>query len=289
MERIATLGECQHVAAHDVGERVVQAPEVALEFPLAVFGSVPLVENVRQCSLADRTATIGASEDVVRLISAKKEEPEWMLEFRLRAYRTWMQMTDPQWAHVEYPPVDYQDIVYYSAPKKSEKKQSLDEVDPELLATFDKLGIGGYRHMAGVAMQAFQLMGRVCEILETLGVAGTTKQVTAFGAQGLSMDPVTVEATDPVLSMLAQLPFLVGLPVAVPAHLRGDGQGHFSVLLGMSLAHDAVTGLAGHTRVGIGFSLRIRTGRMANETGEFTACPFPGLLKSFAGISQGMR
>ena len=68
MKRIATLGECQHVAAHDVGERVVQAPEVALEFPLAVFGSVPLVENVRERSLADRTATIGASEDIVRLV-----------------------------------------------------------------------------------------------------------------------------------------------------------------------------------------------------------------------------
>ena len=68
VKRIATLGECQHVAAHDVGERVVQAPEVALEFPLAVFGGMPLVENVRERSLADRTATIGASEDVVRLV-----------------------------------------------------------------------------------------------------------------------------------------------------------------------------------------------------------------------------
>ena len=68
MKRIATLGKCQHVAAHDVGERVVQAPKVALQFPLAVLGSVPLVENVSQCRLAHRAATIGASEDVVRFV-----------------------------------------------------------------------------------------------------------------------------------------------------------------------------------------------------------------------------
>jgi Fe-S cluster assembly protein SufB len=83
----------------------------------------------------------GLNEDVVRLISAKKEEPEWMLEFRLRAYRQWLKMTDPLWAHVEHPPIDYQNIIYYSAPKQKEKKQSLDEVDPELLETFEKLGI----------------------------------------------------------------------------------------------------------------------------------------------------
>ncbi|MGI0490475.1 Fe-S cluster assembly protein SufB [Alkalinema pantanalense CENA528] len=83
----------------------------------------------------------GLNEDVIRLISAKKEEPEWMLEFRLRAYRQWLKMTDPMWAHVDYPPIDYQDIIYYSAPKVKEKKKSLDEVDPELLDTFEKLGI----------------------------------------------------------------------------------------------------------------------------------------------------
>jgi Fe-S cluster assembly protein SufB len=83
----------------------------------------------------------GLSEDVVRMISAKKLEPDWMLEFRLRAYRLWLTMETPEWAHVDYPAIDYQDIVYYSAPKVKEKKNSLDEVDPELLETFEKLGI----------------------------------------------------------------------------------------------------------------------------------------------------
>jgi Fe-S cluster assembly protein SufB len=83
----------------------------------------------------------GLSEDVVRLISAKKEEPDWMLEFRLRAYRLWLTMETPEWAHVDYPAIDYQNIVYYSAPKVKAKLNSLDEVDPELLDTFEKLGI----------------------------------------------------------------------------------------------------------------------------------------------------
>ena len=83
----------------------------------------------------------GLSEDVIRLISAKKNEPEFMLEFRLKAYRQWLKMDEPTWPHVEYPPIDYQDIVYYSAPKKKKKVDSLDELDPALLDTFDKLGI----------------------------------------------------------------------------------------------------------------------------------------------------
>ena len=75
----------------------------------------------------------GLSEDVVRLISAKKEEPPFMLEFRLKAYRQWLKMAEPLWAHVHYPAINYQDIVYYSAPKQQIKKNSLDEVDPALL------------------------------------------------------------------------------------------------------------------------------------------------------------
>lgn len=89
------------------------------------------------------TETIGRglSEDTVRLISAKKEEPEWLLEFRLNAYRHWLSMKEPDWAHLNIPPIDYQDIIYYAAPKKKKGPKSLDEVDPELLKTFDKLGI----------------------------------------------------------------------------------------------------------------------------------------------------
>jgi Fe-S cluster assembly protein SufB len=83
----------------------------------------------------------GLSDDIIRFISAKKEEPEWMLQWRLDAYRRWLTMQDPSWARVEYPPIDYQDLYYYAAPKKKDGPKSLDEVDPELLKTFNKLGI----------------------------------------------------------------------------------------------------------------------------------------------------
>lgn len=83
----------------------------------------------------------GLDEETVRIISAKKNEPEWLLEFRLRAFRHWQTLEVPTWAHLNIPPIDYQDIIYYAAPKKKEGPASLDEVDPELLKTFDKLGI----------------------------------------------------------------------------------------------------------------------------------------------------
>ena len=79
----------------------------------------------------------GLSEDVVRLISAKKEEPAFLLDFRLRAYRQWLRMTEPDWATLGYPVIDYQNIIYYAAPKQQQKKASLDEVDPKLLETFE--------------------------------------------------------------------------------------------------------------------------------------------------------
>ncbi|AFY74967.1 FeS assembly protein SufB [Synechococcus sp. PCC 7502] len=98
----------------------------------------------------------GLSEEVVRMISAKKNEPEFMLEFRLRAYRQWLKMTEPKWANVDFPKINYQDIVYYSAPKQSKKKLSLDEVDPELLDTFEKLGIpiSEQKRLSNVAVDA---------------------------------------------------------------------------------------------------------------------------------------
>ena len=83
----------------------------------------------------------GLSEDIVRFISARKNEPEWMLEWRLDAYRRWLTMKEPDWARVDYPNIDYQDLYYYSAPKSMSGPQSLDEVDPELLRTYDRLGI----------------------------------------------------------------------------------------------------------------------------------------------------
>ena len=83
----------------------------------------------------------GLSEEVVRAISKKKEEPEWLLEFRLKAFHKWLEMDEPDWANVNYPKIDYQNICYYSAPKKKAKLNSLDEVDPEVLRTFERLGI----------------------------------------------------------------------------------------------------------------------------------------------------
>ncbi len=83
----------------------------------------------------------GLSEDIVRFISGRKNEPEWLLEWRLQAYRLWTKMTEPVWANVHHPPIDYQDIIYYSAPKQKASLGNLNEVDPELIKTFEKLGI----------------------------------------------------------------------------------------------------------------------------------------------------
>lgn len=83
----------------------------------------------------------GLNEDIIRLISTRKEEPEWMLEWRLKAYRLWLTMTPPDWAKVNHPNIDFQDLHYYAAPKKKKGPKSLDEVDPELLRTYEKLGI----------------------------------------------------------------------------------------------------------------------------------------------------
>ena len=102
------------------------------------------------------SAPPGLSPDIIRFISMKKEEPEWMLEWRLKAYETWLQMKEPHWAFVNYPPIDYQDVVYYSAPKQKPELKSLDEVDPELLKTYEKLGIPLHEQkaLAGVAVDA---------------------------------------------------------------------------------------------------------------------------------------
>src|SRR5690606_24925928 len=83
----------------------------------------------------------GLNEDIIRLISEKKQEPEWMLEWRLEAFRRWLTMEEPSWARVSYPKIDFQDIHYYAAPKNQAGPKSLDEVDPELLRTYEKLGI----------------------------------------------------------------------------------------------------------------------------------------------------
>lgn len=114
----------------------------------------------------------GLNEEIVRTISAKKNEPEWMLEWRLKAYRHWLKMQEPQWANVHYPKIDYQDIIYYSAPKPKQVKQSLDEIDPALLETFEKLGIPltEQKMLAGVAVDA---------IFDSVSVATTFKDKLA--------------------------------------------------------------------------------------------------------------
>jgi Fe-S cluster assembly protein SufB len=112
----------------------------------------------------------GLTEETVRLISAKKNEPDFMLQFRLEAFRHWQKMPLPEWANVAYPPIDYQEIIYYAAPKApKEKLQSLDEVDPELLKTFDKLGIplSEQKRLAGVAVDA---------VFDSVSVATTFKK-----------------------------------------------------------------------------------------------------------------
>ena len=122
------------------------------------------------------TAAVGLNEDTVRFISAKKNEPEWLLEWRLKAFRSWEKMTSPNWPHVSYPPVDFQAISYYSAPKKKgDGPKSLDEVDPKLLETYEKLGIPLHERarLAGVAVDAvFDSVSIGTTFKETLAKAG---------------------------------------------------------------------------------------------------------------------
>ncbi|MCA1768620.1 MAG: Fe-S cluster assembly protein SufB [Halomonas sp.] len=118
----------------------------------------------------------GLDEDVIAFISNKKGEPAWMLEWRLEAYRKWLKMTPPSWAHLDYPPIDYQSISYFSAPKRDEDRpQSLDEVDPKLLETYEKLGIPLHERaaLAGVAVDAvFDSVSVATTFKETLYEAG---------------------------------------------------------------------------------------------------------------------
>jgi len=114
------------------------------------------------------SAPKGLNEDIIRFISAKKQEPEWLLEWRLKAYRHWLTMKEPKWPNVTYPEINYQDIIYYSAPKQKVTPKSLDEVDPELLETFEKLGISlqEQKRLTGVAVDA---------VMDSVSVATTFK------------------------------------------------------------------------------------------------------------------
>lgn len=141
----------------------------------------------------------GLSEDVVRIISAKKEEPEWMLEFRLKAFRHWQTMEMPQWAHLFIPEFDYQDVIYYAAPKQKAKLNNLDEVDPELLDTFNRLGIPleEQKILSGVAVDA---------VMDSISVKTTFRETLA--EQGIifcSMSEAVREHPDLVRKYLASV------------------------------------------------------------------------------------
>ncbi|HEU4700778.1 MAG TPA: Fe-S cluster assembly protein SufB [Gemmatimonadales bacterium] len=120
-------------------------------------------------------APAGLSEDIIRLISAKKEEPEWLLDWRLKAYRRWLEMKEPHWANIHYQPIDYQALHYYAAPKTKAPLGSLDEVDPKLLETYEKLGIplSEQKVLAGVAVDAiFDSVSVGTTFKKTLGEYG---------------------------------------------------------------------------------------------------------------------
>src|SRR3990170_4783230 len=116
----------------------------------------------------------GLNEDIIRFISAKKKEPQWMLDYRLKAFAHWKTMEEPNWAHVSYLKPNFQDIIYYSAPKQQKKLNSLDEVDPELLKTFEKLGISleEQKRLSGVESRI-----AVDIIMDSVSVKTTFKEV----------------------------------------------------------------------------------------------------------------
>lgn len=161
-------------------------PEESASLETAKYGGSRVERSNREVAeLANRsykygwstdieTETIpkGLNEDVVRLISAKKDEPSWMTEWRLKAFRQWQRMAEPGWAHVEYEQPDFQAISYYAAPKTKPKLSSLDEVDPKLLETFEKLGIplDEQKRLAGVAVDA---------VFDSVSVATTHKDILA--------------------------------------------------------------------------------------------------------------
>lgn len=160
----------------------------------------------------------GLSEDVVKMISAKKNEPEFMLEFRLKAYRKWITMEMPEWAHLKIPAINYQDIVFYSAPRQTAKYQSIDEVDPILIDTFNRLGIplGEQKHLTGVAVDA---------VIDSVSVATTFKETLAdLGIIFCSISEAIREHPDLVKKYLGSVvPFGDNYFAALNAAVFSDG------------------------------------------------------------------
>src|SRR5215203_485342 len=160
----------------------------------------------------------GLNEDVVRMISAKKEEPEWLLQWRLKAFRLWQTMKEPTWHNVKYDPINYQDIVYYSAPKKKKTLNSLDEMDPEVRATFDKLGIPieEQKMFAGVAVDA---------VFDSVSVATTFKErLASYGIIFMSFSEAVREHPELVKKYLGSVvPYSDNFFAALNSAVFSDG------------------------------------------------------------------
>jgi Fe-S cluster assembly protein SufB len=145
------------------------------------------------------TAPRGLSEDTIRFISTKKNEPEWMLEYRLKAYKHWLTMPEPNWQNFKYPPINYRDIIYYAAPKEKIKLDNLDQVDPELLKTFEKLGISltEQKRLTGVAVDA---------VFDSVSIATTFKdQLKEKGIIFCSMSEAVHEHPDLIRKYLSSV------------------------------------------------------------------------------------
>ena len=160
----------------------------------------------------------GLDENTIRFISAKKEEPEWMLEWRLKAFRQWQKMKEPHWANLHYPAIDYQNIIYYSAPKQKEKPKSLDEIDPELRRTFEKLGISldEQKRLTGVAVDA---------VIDSVSIATTFKeQLAELGIIFCSMSEAIQHHPDLVRQYLSSVvPVTDNFYAALNAAVFSDG------------------------------------------------------------------
>lgn len=160
----------------------------------------------------------GLNEDIVRFISAKKNEPEWMLEFRLKAYRHWLSMEEPKWANIKYEPINYQDIIYYSAPKQKSRVESLDQIDPELRRTFEKLGISldEQKRLSGVAVDA---------VIDSVSIGTTFKeQLGELGVIFCSMSEAVREHPDLIRKYLSSVvPITDNYFAALNAAVFSDG------------------------------------------------------------------
>ncbi len=169
-------------------------------------------------NIEEELAPPGLNEEIIRFISQKKNEPEWLLEWRLKAFRAWQKMKEPKWANIHYPPIDFQSLHYYAAPKKQQRPKSLDEIDPEIRRTFEKLGIPleEQKLLAGVAVDA---------VLDSVSVATTFKEKLAeLGIIFCSMSEAIQEHPDLVRKYLGSVvPYNDNFYAALNSAVFSDG------------------------------------------------------------------